>query len=85
MEEIDITAHVEHAVENFKKGYNCAQSVVLAYADLYPADMETVKMISAPFGAGMGRLREVCGAYCVAVAAEILGEELVRLREAIVE
>jgi len=62
MEEIDVKARTEQAVEYFKKGYNCAQSVALAYADLYPADVETVKMIAAPFGGGMGRLREVCGA-----------------------
>ncbi|MDD4922274.1 MAG: C-GCAxxG-C-C family protein [Bacteroidales bacterium] len=52
----------EQAVENFKEGYNCAQSVAMAYADLYSVEMETVKQLSAPFGAGMGRLREVCGA-----------------------
>jgi C_GCAxxG_C_C family probable redox protein len=62
MENIDIKVRSERAVENFKQGYNCAQSVVLAYADLYPVDVETLKMLAAPFGAGMGRLREVCGA-----------------------
>jgi C_GCAxxG_C_C family probable redox protein len=62
MEEIDVKARTEQAVENFKNGYNCAQSVVLAYADLYPASTETLKMIASSFGAGMGRLREVCGA-----------------------
>jgi len=59
---IDIEARIEQAVENFQNGYNCAQSVVMAYADLYTADIETVKMMAAPFGGGMGRLREVCGA-----------------------
>ncbi|MCK9311941.1 MAG: C-GCAxxG-C-C family protein [Bacteroidales bacterium] len=62
MEEIDIKARTEQAVKNFKDGYNCTQSVALAYADLYPVDIETVKMLAAPFGGGMGRLREVCGA-----------------------
>ena len=59
---IDVEARTEQAVENFKNGYNCAQAVVMAYADLYSADIETVKMMAAPFGGGMGRLREVCGA-----------------------
>ena len=62
MKEIDVEACTEQAVENFKDGYNCAQSVALAYADIYSVDVETVKMLSAPFGGGMGRLREVCGA-----------------------
>jgi C_GCAxxG_C_C family probable redox protein len=62
MNEIDVKARTERAVEHFRNGYNCTQSVALAYADLYPVEVETVKMIAAPFGGGMGRLREVCGA-----------------------
>ena len=46
----------------FTEGYNCAQSVALAFADLLGADEETLKAVAAPFGGGMGRLREVCGA-----------------------
>jgi len=59
---MDIEARTEKAVEYFKEGYNCAQSVALAYAAIYPVDPETIKMLAAPFGGGMGRLREVCGA-----------------------
>jgi len=62
MKEKEIKDRTEQAVEHFKNGYNCAQSVVMAYADLYPVDIETLKILSAPFGGGMGRLREVCGA-----------------------
>lgn len=62
MKEIDIELRVEKAVSNFKEGYNCAQSVAMAYADLYSVDEEVIAMLSAPFGGGMGRLREVCGA-----------------------
>ncbi len=51
----------EAAMENFMKGYNCSQSVVLAFADLLPIDKENLLKISSPFGGGMGRLREVCG------------------------
>jgi len=50
------------AGENFKTGYNCAQSVLLAFADELPLDKETLLVISSSFGGGMGRLREVCGA-----------------------
>ena len=52
----------EKAIENFKKGYNCAQSVFLAFAPEFGFDKETALKLSSSFGAGMGRLREVCGA-----------------------
>lgn len=50
------------AVNNFKAGYNCAQSVFLAFAKDCGFDEETALKISSSFGGGMGRLREVCGA-----------------------
>lgn len=50
------------AAENFKEGYNCAQSVLLAFADEIGLDKETVLKLSSSFGGGMGRMREVCGA-----------------------
>ncbi len=60
--DINIDERKEKAVALFKEGYNCAQSVFLAYSDLYNVDEELAKTFSAPFGGGMGRLREVCGA-----------------------
>jgi C_GCAxxG_C_C family probable redox protein len=54
--------HSEKAMANFKEGYNCAQSVFLAFCDVYDMDFETALKLSSSFGAGMGRLREVCGA-----------------------
>ena len=50
------------AVRNFQNGYNCCQSVVMAYADLFDLDPTLAATISSSFGGGMGRLREVCGA-----------------------
>ena len=52
----------EKAVNNFKSGYNCAQSVFLAFASEFGLDDETALKLSSSFGGGMGRLREVCGA-----------------------
>ena len=52
----------ERAIAYFKEGYNCSQSVFLAFCDEYDMDFETALKISSSFGAGMGRLREVCGA-----------------------
>jgi len=53
----------EQAIENFKKGYNCTQSVVLAFKDLLNIDEETLLRLSSPFGGGMGRMRMTCGAF----------------------
>lgn len=66
MEKINYTINVEEradkAREAFKQGYNCSQSVVIAYADVLGQDAETLANLVAPLGGGMGRLREVCGA-----------------------
>ena len=51
----------ELAKKLFEDGYNCAQAVLLAFCEDFGMDKETAMMISAPFGGGMGRLREVCG------------------------
>lgn len=48
--------------EYFKSGYNCAQSVVLAFSDILPVDEEILTKSMLPFGSGIGRMREVCGA-----------------------
>ena len=52
----------ETAIANFMKGYNCSQSIVLAFADLVQIDESTLLKMASSFGGGMGRLREVCGA-----------------------
>ena len=52
----------EIAANNFKLGYNCAQSVFLTFAEDFGIDKETALKLSSSFGGGMGRLREVCGA-----------------------
>ena len=54
--------HEKQARENFLNGYNCAQSVFLAYAQELGFNKETALKLSSSFGGGMGRLREVCGA-----------------------
>lgn len=52
----------DKAVRLFKEGYNCSQSVFAAYADLYGIEPELAFRLSASFGGGIGRMREVCGA-----------------------
>lgn len=49
----------------FRSGANCSQAVVLAFADVLEGagiSPELAERLSSPFGGGMGRLREVCGA-----------------------
>ena len=52
----------DRAVHLFMEGYNCAQAVLLAFSDILPLDQETLSKLASPFGGGMGRLRETCGA-----------------------
>ncbi|MBR7132223.1 MAG: C_GCAxxG_C_C family protein [Clostridia bacterium] len=54
--------HGQKAEMLFKKGYNCAQSVLCAYCDELGLDETTAQMIASGFGGGMGRMREICGA-----------------------
>lgn len=51
----------ETAMANFLNGYNCSQSIILAFEDLLPVDKTTLSKMASSFGGGMGRLREVCG------------------------
>ncbi|WP_455666630.1 C-GCAxxG-C-C family protein [Phocaeicola sp.] len=55
---------VARAVALFKEGYNCSQSIVAAFADLYGFTREQALHMSASFGGGIGRMRETCGAAC---------------------
>ena len=54
--------HREKAIEYFRAGYNCAQSVFAAFCDVTGYSEEDALRLSSSFGGGMGRMREVCGA-----------------------
>lgn len=62
MEQERFESRTERAVETFKEGYNCAQAVFSTYADCFGMDRETALKMSSAMGAGVGRMREVCGA-----------------------
>lgn len=62
IQNIKNSIHSTKAKALFREGYNCAQSVFLAFSDQYDIPEQTALMLSSSFGAGMGRLREVCGA-----------------------
>ena len=61
------TSRQQSATDNFHQGYNCCQAVLLAFSDILKVDPETLKNIASGFGGGMGRLREVCGAFSAMV------------------
>lgn len=48
------------ALSYHARGYNCAQSVVLAFSDLTGLDAATATRLSMAFGAGIGQ-GSVCG------------------------
>lgn len=58
-----MSQHGDQAYAAFYQGYNCAQSVALAYAAEMNLSQEQTLRLSAGFGAGFGRMREVCGAF----------------------
>ncbi len=64
----------EKAKELFYQGYNCSQSVIGAFADLFDIDMEMAMKLADGMGGGMGRMRLTCGA--VSAMAIIAGLKL---------
>ena len=52
----------DRAEELFRQGYNCSQSVTAAFADVIGMTATEAAKLASPFGAGFGKLREVCGA-----------------------
>ncbi len=60
--DIQNSVHAQKAMTLFKEGYNCSQSVFLAFEDVHHMDRETAAKLASSFGGGLGRMREVCGA-----------------------
>lgn len=71
MEAQEIKKRTDYAVQLFEQGYNCSQSVFMAYADKFGVDKTLAASLSTSFGGGIGRLREMCGA--VSGGAMLLG------------
>ncbi len=55
--------HDIRAAELFCSGYNCAQAVAVAFSDVTGLDERLTAQLISGFGGGMGRIREVCGAF----------------------
>lgn len=61
---MELKERIIKAGELFRSGYNCSQSVVTAFADMYGFTEEQALHMSASFGGGIGRMRMTCGAAC---------------------
>ncbi len=57
------TTAEQRALAYFHQGYNCAQSVFAAFAEDLGLSEELALRLSAGFGAGVGRMRGMCGAF----------------------
>ncbi|HAR95770.1 MAG TPA: hypothetical protein DCR97_07390 [Deltaproteobacteria bacterium] len=57
----------ERAVGKFLEGYNCAQSVVVAFCEDLGIEEDLALKIACGFGGGMGGQGEVCGALSGAI------------------
>lgn len=58
-----MNSRVQTAVDlREKHGYNCAQAILCAYADIFGLDEAAAYRIAEGFGTGMGGMGETCGA-----------------------
>ncbi|MGE5610840.1 MAG: C-GCAxxG-C-C family protein, partial [Bacillota bacterium] len=54
--------HAGEAVAMFSQGFNCAQSVLTCCGGPLGLPRDVAMRVAGPFGAGMGRMCETCGA-----------------------
>ncbi|MBE2215753.1 MAG: C_GCAxxG_C_C family protein [Opitutaceae bacterium] len=62
---------IDAAMELFRRDFNCAQAVAVAFADVFPGGAEEAVRLACGFGGGLGRAQETCGA--VAGGVLVLG------------
>ncbi|KPK68456.1 hypothetical protein AMJ82_08160 [candidate division TA06 bacterium SM23_40] len=53
---------VEAAADCFEKGFNCAQAILSTYGTELGIEREHALRVAGPFGGGMGRMGNTCGA-----------------------
>lgn len=70
-----MSVYADRAIALFREGYNCSQAVFAAFYDQVGLTQEDALRISLGLGAGVGRMRETCGAICGAamVAGMVCG------------
>jgi C_GCAxxG_C_C family probable redox protein len=53
---------IQIAAQSFEKGFSCSQSLLCAFAGQFNLDEEIAFKIASPFGGGIARQGETCGA-----------------------
>lgn len=77
----------ERARKNFLSGYNCCQSVLLAFSDILEenklAEEKILKVIGSGFGGGFAKMRKVCGSFsgCTMMAGFIRPADTVQMEK----
>jgi len=66
-----MSSRVNQVVDNFTVGYNCCQSMLATYGDIYGVDRETALKLASGMGGGLGHFGAVCG--FVSAACMLLG------------
>ena len=64
-------SRVDEVISCFRGGLNCAQAVFSVYGPLYGMERQQCICVAAPFGAGIARTQDICGA--VTGALMVLG------------
>jgi C_GCAxxG_C_C family probable redox protein len=59
----------DQAIACFDEGFSCSQAVFSVFAPQWGLDRITALKVASPFGGGMGRLGETCGAVTGALMA----------------
>src|SRR5674476_344196 len=57
------------AAETFQNGFNCSQSVFSVFAEDFGLTKDSCLKLASPFGGGIARMQETCGAVTGALMA----------------
>jgi C_GCAxxG_C_C family probable redox protein len=75
------TKRVREAVALYSRGYNCSMAIFSAYAPALGLDAETAARIGSPFGAGIAKTGEICGAVSGALMVIGLTQRVEDIRD----
>lgn len=60
---------VERCCKHFEDGYNCCETVLLAFSEILGMENNTIPEIATPFGGGIHQRQYMCGALTGALMA----------------
>ena len=69
LSEENLTDPIQTASDRFAQGFNCSQAVFSAFASSMGLTTETALKLSSPFGGGVARQGQICGALIGALMA----------------